>query len=165
MPRHRREKPTYEQAVEAFVKGCGLRRADLERLRVRDFYRKKRAFVYELQWIHVAAHEDIPEHEVPCMEIYEWTITEVCKGRAPDDLVFPVLPDLDYEALREEYARFLFFGSYESIGTLEGPRSIHEVGQNIKIALGLPRLDETRQKWLRWARRDWKQQAEAGGIL
>ncbi len=160
MPRLREEKPTYGQIVEAFVKGCGLRRVELERLRVRDFYRKKRVLVYELQWIHVAAHEDIPEHEVPFMEIYEWTIAEVCKGRAPDDLVFPVLPDLNYEALREEYAQFLFFGSYETIGTFRGPRSITEVGQKVKKALGLPRLDETRRAWLRQVRREWKQEVE-----
>jgi len=164
MPRLRREIPTYGQIVEAFVKGCGLRRVELERLRVRDFYRKKRAFMYEFQWIHVAAHENISEHEVPFMEIYEWTIAEICKGRAPDDHVFPVLPDLDYEALREEYAQFLFFSSYESIGKLGGPRSITEVGQMVKRALGLPRLDETLRTWLRQVRRDWKQEVEAAKV-
>ncbi len=158
MPRQHRAKPTYEQIVTDFIKGCGLRQTELERLRVCDFYRKKRAFVYELQWIHVDAYDDILEHEVPFMEIYEWTIAHVCQGRAPDDLVFPTLPALDYAHLREEYAWFLFFGSYETIGSLEGPRSIHEVGQKVKKALGLPRQDETRRAWLRQVRRDWKQQ-------
>lgn len=158
MTRQRRAKPTYEQIVTDFMKGCGLRQTELERLRVRNFYRKKRDFVYELQWIHVEAQDDIPAHEVPFMEVYEWTIAKVCQGRAPDDLVFPVLPALDYEHLREEYAWFLFFGSYETIGSLEGPRGVSEVGQRVKKALGLPRLDETRRAWLRQVRRDWKEQ-------
>lgn len=141
-----------------FVRGCGLRTIELERLRVCNFYRKKRAFVYELQWIHIAAHDDSPAHEVPVLEIYEWTIARLCQGRAPDDLVFPTLPALEYDALREEYAVSLFFGGYESIGALVGPRRVHEVGQRVKRALGLPRLDETRRAWLRQVRRDWKEQ-------
>jgi len=43
MSRHRKkkrsqEKWTYEQTVEMFVQACGLRKTELERLRVRDFY-------------------------------------------------------------------------------------------------------------------------------
>ncbi len=161
MLQRQKEKPTYEQIVADFIRGCGLQRTELERLRVRDCYRKKRPFVYELQWIHVDAQEGIAAHEVPCMEVYEWTIAQVCTGRASDELVFPMLPDLEYEQLREEYAWFLFLGSYETIGSLEGPRSVHEVGQKVKRALGLPRLDATRRAWLRWARRDWKQRTNA----
>jgi hypothetical protein len=158
MPRRRKEKLTFEQIVATFVKGCGLQQTELERLRVRDFYQKKHAFVYELQWIHVDAHDGIPAHEVPFMEPYAWTIEKLCRGRAPDDLVFPILPALDYARLREDYAEFLFFGSYETIGSMEGPQGIHEVGQKVKKALGLPRLDTTRRAWLRQVRQDWKQQ-------
>lgn len=158
MPRHKRVQPTYEQIVADFVKGCGLRTSELERLRVRDFYRKKRAFVYELQWIHIAAQDGSPAHEVPFLEVYAWTIAPLCQGRAPDDLVFETLPALDYASLREEYAADLFFGGYESIGALVGPRSIREVGQRVKHALGLPRLDDTRRAWLHQVRHDWKEQ-------
>lgn len=160
MSRRRQEKPPSEQLVEAFVKGCGLRRVELERLRVRDCYRKKRAFVYERQWIHVDAHEDIPAHEVPVFEVSVWTVAELTKGRSPDELVFPTLPDLPYEQLREQYAFDMFSYLYDTIGTMQGPRSIHEVGQNVKKALGLPRLDETRRRWLRRARRRWKQECQ-----
>ena len=161
MSRRRKWNPSYGQIVTDFVRGCGLRQTELECLRVCAFYRKKRAFVYELQWVHVDAWEDIPAHEVAFLEIYEWTIARVCQGRRPGDLVFPTLPEsLDYASLREEYAAFLFFGGYESIGTLEGPRSIHEVGQRVKRALGLPRLDDTHQAWLRQVRRDWKEQGK-----
>ena len=46
---------------------------------------------------------------------------------------------------------------------MEGPRSIHELGQKVKHALGLPRLDGTRRAWLRQVQRDWKQRA--GGMV
>jgi hypothetical protein len=160
MLKRRKEQPTYEQLVKTFVKSCGLRRTELERLRVRDFYRKKRDFFYELQWIHVAADGDIPEHEVPFLECNEWVIASLTEGLAPDDLVFSHLPELDYEALREAYAYEYFLGEYETIGAMEGSGSLHEVGQHVKQALGLPRLDKTRQAWLRWARRAWKRRAE-----
>jgi hypothetical protein len=46
------------------------------------------------------------------------------------------------------------------IGTI--PCSIHEVGQQVKKALGLPRQDDALRSKLRWARADWKKQtAEA----
>ena len=158
---HRRRKPTppYEEIVTAFVKGCGLRQRELERLRVRDFYQKKRAFVYEVQWIHVDADHDLPAHEVPVFESEEWTIPLLCQGRAQDDLVFRILPPLDYAALREEYASMLFMVRYEGIGTTQGAGSVHEVGQQVKQALGLPRLDATRRAWMRRARRKWKEQS------
>ena len=147
----KRSKPTYEQVVTNFVEGCGLRRSELERLRVRDFYQMKRDFIYEQEWIHV----DGPAHEVPFLEPFVWTIAEVCKKKHPDDLVFPVLPDLDYEELRWCYTYLLFFSRYETIGAMQGPRALHDVGQQVKHALGLPRLDAELQRWMRWARRDF----------
>src|SRR5215469_7883081 len=96
----KRSKPTYEQVVTAFVEGCGLRRSELERLRVRDFYQMKRDFIYEQEWLHVDETDGIPAHEVPFLEPFVWTIDLVCQGKRPDDLVFSVLPDLDYEELR-----------------------------------------------------------------
>ena len=147
---------TYEEVVTTFVQSCGLRNSELERLRVRDFYRKKRAFVYEQQWIHVDAHEDVPAHEVPFFESEEWTIARLCQGRAPDDLVFPTLPPLDYAALREDYAEILFIVRYEGIGSLHGAGSLREVGQQVKQALGLPRQDAMLRARLRWARRERK---------
>ena len=57
--------PTDEQIVATFVKACGLRKAELERLRVRDFYEGHRDGSYEEQWMHVDGFEDIPAHEVP----------------------------------------------------------------------------------------------------
>lgn len=101
--RWRKPTPTYEEIVTEFVKGCGLRQSELERLRIRDFYRKKRDFVYELQWIHIEAHEDIPTHEVPVFEDAEWTIARLCRGHTPDDLVSPTLPPLEALALQCEY--------------------------------------------------------------
>jgi hypothetical protein len=142
--------------VEAFVNASGLRKAELERLRVRNIYQGgDHDFGFEEQWIHVDAFEDIPAHEVPFMG-EEWIISEVCQGRDPDDLVFPVLPDLDYEGLREEYAYWLFWVYYDSLGATGAPHSISELGQFLKGALGLRHYDEKRRRLMRWASRDMR---------
>jgi hypothetical protein len=162
MPRRREKKPTYEEIVQAFVQGCGLQRVELEHLRVHDFYQKEVPFVYERRWIHVNPLPDqgIIEHEVPFIEPYQWTIREVCKGRAPEDLVFSTLPDLPYEQFRDEYLSILFWGACGSVGSVYGPESVHELGQFVKKALGLRVLDDTLNAWLRSARREWDNHME-----
>ena len=156
MPRKRKEKLSYEQIVEAFVKVCGLRKAELERLRVRDFYRGHHDFTCGCeQWIHVDAFEDIPAHEVPFLWD-EWLIPEICKGRGQDDLVFLALPDLDYEGLREAYADEIFLIYFDSLGLTGAPRTISEVGKLLKQALGLRHYDEKRRREMRWASRNIK---------
>jgi len=148
------KRPTYEQVVKSFVQGCGLRRSELEWLCGGDFYQRYPRRFCQQHWIHIDAWHDLPAHEVPFLDEYAWTIAEVCQGKDPLDQVFPVLPDLDYEALRFSYARELFLLRYESLGLTGGPRTLHDVGQQVKHALGLTCLDTTLQKWLRWARRD-----------
>jgi hypothetical protein len=158
-----REKLSYEQLVETFVKACGLRKAELERLRVRDFYRGgEHEFGFEEQWIHVDAFEDIPAHEAPYMGNNEWIIAELCKGRGPDDLVFSSLPDLDYEEQREEYADGLFMVYYDSLGATGAPHNIPGLGKLLKGALGLRHYDEKRRRAMRWASRDMRRMA---GVL
>jgi hypothetical protein len=147
-------KPTSEQVVSDFVQGCGLRREELKWLGVADFYQKHPRRFCEQHWIHIDTFRGLLAHEVPFMDEYAWTIALVCQEKDPSDLVFPVLPDLDYEALRLSYARELFILRYESLGAAGGPQTLHEVGQMVKQALGLTRLDPTLQKWLRQARRD-----------
>jgi len=153
-----KEKP-YEQIVETFVKACGLRKAELERLRVRDFYRGgDHDFGFEEQWIHVDVFEDIPAHEVPFIGDDEWIIAKLCQDRGPDDLVFSALPDLDYEELREAYADELFLIYYDSLGATGAPNSISELGKLLKGALGLRRYDEKRRRVMHWASHDLRSQ-------
>ncbi len=163
MARTHTQKLTYEQLVETFVRASGLRKAELERLRVRDFYRGgDHDFGFEEDWIHVDAFEDIPAHEVPFTGDKEWIIAELCKGRSPDDLVFSSLPDLDYEGLREDYADSLFLVYYDSLGATGAPHNIPELGKLLKGALGLRKYDEKRRRAMRWASRDMRRMA---GVL
>jgi hypothetical protein len=156
MGRQRKKRPSYKHMIETFIQACGLRKAELERLRVRDIYRGgDHDFGFEEQWIHVDAFEDIPAHEVPFMG-EERIIAEVCKGRNSDDLVFPVLPELDYEGLREAYADELFLVYYDSLGATGAPHSISELGQLLKEALGLRHYDEKRRRLMRWASQDMR---------
>ena len=50
------KKPSYEHIVTIFAQACGLRKHELESLRVRDFYYEQHAFIYERQWMHVDAY-------------------------------------------------------------------------------------------------------------
>jgi len=139
------------ELVTDFVRGCGLRRSELKWLCVGNFYQRHPIRFSEQHWIHVDALYGVPAHEVPFLDEYAWTIAEVCKEKDPRD---QVLPDLDYEALRRDYAYSLFMRHYDALGATEGPRSLHEVGQLVKHSLGLTRLDATLQKWLHWTKRD-----------
>lgn len=129
---------TVEQLIETFVVVCGLRKAELECLRVHDFSQEHHDFWYETHWIHVDAFEDIPAHEVPFEPNGEWIIARVCQERGPDDLVFPELPDLDYEAL----------------GLTGAPNNVPELGRHLKQALGLRHYDEKSRRVMRWTSRD-----------
>jgi hypothetical protein len=163
MVRTREKNLTYEQLVETFVKASGLRKAELERLRVRDFYRGgDHDFGFEEQWVHVDVFEDILAHEVPFTGNDEWIIAKLCKDRCPDDLVFSELPDLDYEGLREAYADELFLVYYDSLGATGAPHNIPELGKLLKGALGLRHYDEKRRRAMRWASRDMRRMA---GVL
>lgn len=152
---------TIDQLVENIVSGCGLRRTELEQLRVCDVYEKKVAGYYETRWVHVAASELNAEREVPYISPYLWAIDAVMEGRASSDLLFPEpLPDLDYDQLRDQYASLLFFGTLEGMDVIRYPLTFHQVGQKVKKALGLKRLDATLQRRLRSAKRDFLRTAE-----
>src|SRR5581483_837138 len=153
---HKRKKWTRDELVEHMVLGCGLRRMELEQLRVCDIYEKQVAGYYETHWMHVVVWESHVEREVPFLEPYLWVIDAARKGRAPDDLLFPgPLPDLDYDLLRKEYAFILFSGMIEGRGVVSYPATFHRAGQCVKKALGLKRLDANLQRWLRRAKRDF----------
>lgn len=92
----------------------------------------------------------------------EWIITRVCEGRGPDDLVFPELPDLDYDQLREIYADSLFLSYYEALGLTGAPNNIPELGRHLKQALGLRHYDDKRRRVMRKASRDMK---DLAGII
>ncbi len=145
-----------EQIVKHVVLGCGLRRAELEQLRVGDIYEKTVDGYYETHWLHVAASEQSVEREVPFLEPYLWALAVAKDGRVSDSPLFPVpLPDLDYDQLREEYAFILFFGTLEGVTVIKYPVTFHQVGQRVKEALGLEHLDADIQRWLRYAKRDF----------
>ncbi len=159
--RLRKEKWTFDQLVEGMVVGCGLRRTELEQLRVCDIYEKEINGCYKTHWVHVAASESRAEREVPFLEPYLWAIDAAREGRAPGDLLFPEpLPDLDYDLLREKYAFLLFFGTLEGMDVIKYPVTFHQVGQRVKKALGLKRLDANLQRWLRHAKRDFLRMLE-----
>nr|MBA2396417.1 hypothetical protein [Ktedonobacteraceae bacterium] len=136
---------------ECLMKSCGLRRGELERLRVGDITQDED----EQIWLHLAGSEESPERNVPVFMGFDWVIVDILaqkilstfeeavpfqeamKRRSPDELlVSSVPPDLDIERGRKEYARWMSFSTIKSLGMIHSLKTFHEVGEQIRLALG-----------------------------
>ncbi len=155
---------------EVLLKSCGLRRAELEHLRVGDITQDQEGHI----WLHIAQSDESPARDVPVVGGFDWAITdmlartfpstfeeavsfhEAMSRRSPDELlVASVPPDLDIEKGRREYAWWRYFMTIGSLGVVEYPRTFHEVGEQVRLALGLPRVDTTIRGCMRQAKRDF----------
>src|SRR6266487_130037 len=173
---------------ERLLKSCGLRRAELERLRLGDITQDDE----EQIWLHVAESEESPARDVPIIddrailailtgqfwliedELSEETrrrlrrrwkpirFQEIIRKRATDDLLVSSLsPDLDFEQCRHEYAWYLYFGTIEALGVVEYPTTFNELGEQVRLALGLPKIDEMIRGFMRRAKRDFMREFKA----
>ena len=153
---YQREEAKQTEIISTFVRVSGLRKSEVERLKVRDISFKKRPFVYNVCWVHVEADGDIPAHDAPVFMEHRWLLRQICQGRAPDERIFPVLPDVNYEQLRQEYEQELFLLAYDGLGSTGSLISLQAITYLVKDALGLRYQDDTLRSLLRWARRDLK---------
>ena len=161
---------------ETLLKSCGLRRSELERLRVGDIIQDDD----RLLWLHIAESEVTPTRDVQILNGFEWAIVDILarkipanpedavsfqkavKGRSPDELLVLSVPNtLDVERGRREYAWWMYFSTIESMNVVHYPRTFHEVGEQVRQALGLPRFDETIRKCMRQAKRDFMREYKA----
>lgn len=84
------------------------------------------------------------------------TFQGAIQKRSPDEpLVSSVPPDLDFEQGRAEYTWLMYVGTIESLGVVHYPRTFNEVGEQVRLALGLPKIDETLRGLMRRAKRDF----------
>jgi hypothetical protein len=167
--------------LEGFIKGCGLRRAELEQVRCGDISEDKQ----EQFWIHVAASESRPERDVPVYNDFIWavidalqgyslgreyiapTLEDAKQGRSPDELLFPLgIPlNLEIKPLRYQYARFLYFGTFVTLEVVSYPATFHEVAQQVKRAMGWKRLDPYLLLWRTQAKRCFLRNAEDAEMI
>ena len=153
---------------ERLLKSCGLRRAELEHLRVGDITQDEEGHI----WLHIAQSDESPARDVPVVRGFDWAITDILaqrfpptfhdvvsfheamSGRAPDELlVASVPPKLDIEQGRRDYAWWLYFTIIGSLGDVEYPQTFHKVGEQVRLALGLPEVDATIRHCMRRAKR------------
>ena len=153
---------------ERLLKSCGLRRAELEHLRVGDITQDEEGHI----WLHIAQSDESPACDVPVIKGFDWAITEILahtfpstieeivsfheamSGRSPDELlVTSVPPTLNVEQGRRDYAWWLYFTIIGSLGDVEYPQTFHEVGEQVRLALGLPNVDATIRHCMRRAKR------------
>jgi integrase len=85
-----------------FVEACGLRRAELLNLRVRDIRQDEEGRV----WIHIARQAGRREREVPVLAGREQMIL----ARMQNARLFPDFPEqVDVQSARREYASTLYY--------------------------------------------------------
>ena len=123
---------------------------------------------------HIAQSDESPARNVPVIRGFDRAITDILaqrfpatlhdattfheamSGRAPDELlVASVPPKLDVEKGRKDYAWWLYFTIMGSLGDVEYPQTFHEVGEQVRLALGLSNVDATIRHCMRRAKRDF----------
>src|SRR5213078_4509523 len=76
--------PANWQAHIRFAQACGLRRAELRDLRVRDVYTAEDGTLF----VHVKSGKGGKAREVPVLPVHVEEVLSIVKGRAPHEKVF-----------------------------------------------------------------------------
>ncbi len=173
---------------ESLLKSCGLRRAELERLHVDDITQDEDGQIWlHIAESEESPEREVPVFngfnwaiisilagQFPSVEEPDaaqrrsrshWkliTFQAAIKKRSPNELLISsVPPDLDFEQGRWEYAWWMYFGTIESLGVVHYPRTFNEVGEQVRLTLGLPKIDETIRGFMRQAKRDFMREFKA----
>ena len=94
--------PLPNEAEVRFIEACGLRRAELLNLRVRDIHQDDKGRV----WIHVAKQAGRRERDVPVLTGCEEVILTLMRNAR----LFPDFPEqVDVQSARREYASTLYY--------------------------------------------------------
>jgi integrase len=94
--------PAHWQAHIRFAQACGLRRAELRDLRVRDVYASEDGTLF----VHIKNGKGGKAREVPVLPGHEEDVLAVVKGRAPHEKVFAHIPrHMDVHSYRRDSAQ------------------------------------------------------------
>jgi integrase len=144
--------PAHWQAHIRFAQACGLRRAELRDLRVRDVYTAEDGILC----VHVKHGKGGKAREVPVLPGYEGEVLAVVQGRAPHVKVFDHIPrHMDAHSYRRDSAqcRYLQHAPGHALPPVEGRLRRDEydpaAAQQVSLALGHNRLDVVLRHYLR----------------
>lgn len=144
--------PTHWQTHIRFAQACGLRRAELRDLRVRDVYTADDGKLF----VHVKSGKGGKAREVPVLSGHEEDVLAVIQGRAPNEKVFDHIPrHMDVHSYRRDSAqrRYLQQAPGQALPPVEGRlrRDDYDpvAAQQVSWALGHNRLDVVLRHYLR----------------
>ena len=144
--------PSHWQAHIRFAQACGLRRAELRDLRVRDVYVASDGMLF----VHVKNGKGGRPREVPVLPGHEKDVLAVVRGRAPHEKVFDHIPrHMDVHSYRRYSAqqRYLLHAPGQALPPVDGRlrRDDYEPAatQQVSWALGHNRLDVVLRHYLR----------------
>ena len=144
--------PAHWQAHIRFAQACGLRRAELRDLRVRDVYTADDGTLF----VHVKNGKGGKAREVPVLPGHEEGVLSVVQGRAPHEKVFDHIPGhMDVHSYRRDSAqrRYLQQAPDQALPPAQGRlrRDDYDPAatQQVSWALGHNRLDVVLRHYLR----------------
>jgi integrase len=144
--------PAHWQAQIRFAQACGLRRAELRDLRVRDVYTAEDGTLF----VHVKNGKGGRPREVPVLPGHKEEVLAVVQGRAPHEKVFDHIPrHMDVHSYRRDSAqqRYLQQAPDQALPPVEGRlrRDDYDsaAAQQVSWALGHNRLDVVLRYYLR----------------
>jgi integrase len=144
--------PAHWQAHIRFAQACGLRRAELRDLRVRDVYTAEDGTVF----VHVENGKGGKAREVRVLPGYEEDVLALVQGRAPHEKVFDHIPKhMDVHNYRRDSAqnRYLQYAPGQALPPVEGRLRQDDydpaAAQQVSWALGHNRLDVVLRHYLR----------------
>ncbi len=151
-PHDRHFQPAHWQAHIRFAQACGLRRAELRDLRVRDVYTADDGSLF----VHVKNGKGGKAREVPVLLGHEQDILTVVQERAPHEKVFDHIPrHMDVQSYRRDSAqrRYLQQAPDQALPPVEGRLRQDDydpaAAQQVSWALGHNRLDVVLRHYLR----------------
>ncbi len=144
--------PAHWQAHIRFAQACGLRRAELRDLRVRDVYTTGDGTLF----VYIRNGKGGKAREVPVLSGHEEDVLAVVRARAPDEKVFDHIPThMDVHSYRRDSAqrRYLQQAPGQALPSLEGRLRCDDYDpvavQRVSWALGHNRLDVVLRHCLR----------------
>ena len=144
--------PSHWQAHIRFAQACGLRRAELRDLRVRDVYTASDGTLF----VHVKNGKGGRPREVPVLPGLEDEVLAVVQGRDPHEKVFDHIPKhMDVHSYRRDSAqqRYLQQAPGQALPPVAGRLRRDEYDpaatQEVSWALGHNRLDVVLRHYLR----------------
>jgi integrase len=144
--------PAHWQAHIRFAQACGLRRAELRDLRVRDVYMSSDGMLF----VHVKNGKGGKAREVPVLPGHEQEVLAIVQGRAPHEKVFDHIPGhMDVHSYRRDSAqrRYLQHAPEQALPPVEGRlrRDDYDpaAAQQVSWALGHNRLGVVLRHFLR----------------